>query len=151
MPIKYKGSLRIIHVTLTEARTLINKQLVDRFALLGDLLYQEALTKITYTHQTGNLGSSTGYIIVHDGVKIGEGGFFPISGPKRTSADGDGTEIGRLYAESLIPEFPEGFALIFVAGMYYAGYVEAKGYNVITSAELWAEREAARILNGMSL
>ena len=40
----------------------------------------------------------------------------------------------------------KGVALVVVAGMNYAAYVEAKGYNVLSSAEHLAERELPRML-----
>lgn len=127
------------------------KELVNRMILLGDYCYQEAINRITYTHRTGNLGSSTGYIVLNNGIKVGEGGFLSIHGPDRTDTAVDGTEIGRGYADSLIPEYSRGIVLIFVAGMKYAGFVEAKGYNVITSAELWVQQNALRILSSVGL
>ena len=39
------------------------------------------------------------------------------------------------------------YALVVVAGMNYAAYVEAKGYNVLSSAEHLAERELPRMLD----
>ena len=36
--------------------------------------------------------------------------------------------------------------IVVVAGMNYAAYVEAKGYNVLASAEHLAERELPRML-----
>lgn len=123
------------------------RQILDRLVYLGDLCYQEAMTKIGYTHRTGNLGSSTGYIVLNNGQIYSEGGFFQITGPDRTDATEDGTFIGRQYAESLIPEYSTGLVMLFVAGMNYASYVEAKGYNVITSAEIWAQRNAEQIVN----
>lgn len=138
-----------IRATLKGALDKWQKSLLDRLVILGDLCYQEAMTKIGYTHRTGNLGSSTGYIVLDNGSIYADGGFLSISGPDRTDTDEDGTLIGRAYAESLIPEYSSGFVMIFVAGMRYAAYVEAKGYNVITSAEIWAQRQAFRVLSAL--
>lgn len=133
-----------------ELRSAINqfeKSILDRLVYLGELCYLEAINKIGYTHRTGNLGSSTGYIVVNNGKLYSQGGFLEITGPNRSDSTEDGTLIGRTFAENLIPEFSKGFAMIFVAGMNYASYVEAKGYNVITSAEIWSQRNAERIIN----
>lgn len=121
--------------------------LLDRLVTLGEYCYSEAINKITYTHRTGNLGSSTGYLVLRDGQIYAEGGFHQIIGPDRNDTTEDGTLIGRSYAESLIPEYSRGYVMLFVAGMNYASYVEAKGYNVITSGELYMQREAINILN----
>ena len=41
--------------------------------------------------------------------------------------------------EKIKAKYPKGLVLIVVAGKNYAAYVEAKGYNVLSSAELMAE------------
>lgn len=151
MGIKMTSSPRELRYGLVAGINADLSKLLNRLVLLGDRCYEEALNRITYSHRTGNLGSSTGYIVLDNGVVYADGGFMSIHGPERTDIDADGTLIGREYAESLIPEFSTGYAMIFVAGMEYAKYVEAKGYNVITSAHIWAEENALRILNGMKL
>jgi len=37
-----------------------------------------------------------------------------------------------------------------VAGMKYAAYVEARNYNVLSSAELLAEKEVPKLLKALS-
>jgi len=86
-----------------------------------------------YLDQTSNLRNSIGYVVVANG-KIVVSNF-----------DGDDGD-GRKLANSLAKEIRNGYALIVVAGKNYASYVEAKGYNVISSAELFAEREMPKIL-----
>lgn len=121
-------------------------QILDRLFLLGQTCYEQALSKKGYQNRTGNLGSSTGFIILNNGRLVRQGGFRRINGPDRDTTNIDGSQLGREYADLLAREYPSGYVLIFVAGMNYAGYVEAKGYNVITSAEIWAQREAENLL-----
>ena len=52
---------------------------------------------------------------------------------------------GQSIAEKVGKE-TKGVALVVVAGMNYAAYVEARGYNVLSSAEHLAERELPRML-----
>jgi hypothetical protein len=52
-------------------------------------------------------------------------------------------EAAMKYAATL----PNTFSLIIVAGMNYAAYVEAKGYNVILPAELKAKSELPAEIN----
>lgn len=87
-----------------------------------------------YTDQTGNLRSSTGYVLVVDGNIIAESSFGAVSGGTAGSAE------GKSFAESLAANHPSGIALIVVAGMHYAEYVAARGYDVLDSAELLAEQ-----------
>lgn len=147
MGMKLVTSKQEISREINRSITEWEKKLLDRLVYLGDLCYQEAINKIGYTHRTGNLGSSTGYIVLNNGSLHSQGGFLSITGPERNNTNIDGTLVGREYAESLIPEYSKGYLMIFVAGMNYAGYVEAKGYNVITSAEIWAQRNAQKIIS----
>ena len=48
-------------------------------------------------------------------------------------------KLNRKQFDTIKAKYPKGLVLIVVAGMNYAAYVEAKGYNVLSSAELMAE------------
>ncbi len=85
-----------------------------------------------YIDWTANLRSSIGYIIVDNGSVVQYGGF---AGKGR-----EGESEGRRYAESLASKYPNGIVLIVVAGMRYAAYVQNKGYDVLASAEIEAEK-----------
>ncbi|MCM1168899.1 MAG: hypothetical protein NC324_03080 [Bacteroides sp.] len=87
-----------------------------------------------YIDWSSNLRSSIGYVISVDGEIRRRSGFEPIKGGK------DGAREGASYAESLVSEYPQGIALIVVAGKEYAAYVQRKGYDVLTSAELMARK-----------
>jgi hypothetical protein len=50
----------------------------------------------------------------------------------------------------LVSKFPKGIVLIVDAGMHYASYVSAKGYDVIDSAELLAQQLVPEILKRLS-
>ena len=88
-----------------------------------------------FTDRTGNLRSSIGYVLAKDGDIIDVGGFESISGPEGNN--GEGISEGKKYAEELGKSSGSGYTLIIVAGMNYAEYVEAKGYNVLTETELY--------------
>lgn len=94
--------------------------------------------------QRGNLTSSMGYVIIAEGKIKSEVGF-----DKNLEAD-KGMDIGSRLAKKLAREVRTGFALIVVAGMDYAAYVEAKGKNVLSSAELLAERELPGMLRQLT-
>ena len=87
-----------------------------------------------YTDQTGNLRSSTGYVLAVDGEIVAESSFDVVKNGQQ------GRDEGKSFAESLVKDHPSGIALIVVAGKNYAEYVAARGYDVLDSAELLAEQ-----------
>lgn len=102
-----------------------------KFEEIGEQVRNEAVSKGSYTDRSGNLRRSVGYVVVVDGQIYKAGSF---SGTTKGAAEGEA------YARSLVSKFPKGIVLIVVAGMNYAAYVTAKGYNVLDSAELLAEK-----------
>lgn len=84
-----------------------------------------------YEDQTGNLRSSIGYVIVQDG-RIA---FSAFNGQTE-----EGKAEGRKYAIDIAQSLSQNKTyLVWVAGMEYATYVEAKGYDVITGSGDWLE------------
>ena len=57
---------------------------------------------------------------------------------------------GKHLVNNLATKFSGGYALIVVAGMNYAAYVESMGKNVISSAELLAEQELPRMMKELT-
>lgn len=121
----------------------IEKKQIARLQILGEMCLVEARTNKGYMMQTGALLSSTGYEVFVDGVAI-HSQFDAASGAESNAAE-TGIKSGQSIAES-IGKGTKGIALVVVAGMNYAAYVEAKGYNVLSSAEHLAERELPRML-----
>ena len=121
----------------------IEKKQIARLQRLGEMCLVEARTNKGYMMQTGALLSSTGYEVFVDGVAINSQ-FDAASGAESNAAE-TGIKSGQSIAET-IGKGTKGIALVVVAGMNYAAYVEAKGYNVLSSAEHLAERELPRML-----
>jgi hypothetical protein len=121
----------------------IEKKQIARLQRLGEMCLVEARTNKGYMMQTGALLSSTGYEVFVDGVAI-HSQFDAASGAESNAAE-TGIKSGQSIAET-IGKGTNGIALVVVAGMNYAAYVEAKGYNVLSSAEHLAERELPRML-----
>lgn len=121
----------------------IEKKQIVRLQRLGEMCLVEARTNKGYMIQTGALLSSTGYEVFVDGVAI-HSQFDAASGAESNAAE-MGIKSGQSIAET-IGKGTKGIALVVVAGMNYAAYVEAKGYNVLSSAEHLAERELPRML-----
>lgn len=121
----------------------IEKKQIARLQRLGEMCLVEARTNKGYMMQTGALLSSTGYEVFVDGVAI-HSQFDATSGAESNAAE-TGIKSGQSIAET-IGKGTKGIALVVVAGMNYAAYVEAKGYNVLSSAKHLAERELPRML-----
>lgn len=121
----------------------IEKKQIARLQRLGEMCLVEARTNKGYMMQTGALLSSTGYEVFVDGVAI-HSQFDAASGAESNASE-TGIKSGQRIAET-IGKGTKGIALVVVAGMNYAAYVEAKGYNVLSSAEHLAERELPRML-----
>lgn len=81
----------------------------------------------TYKDKTGNLNASTGFQLYCNGELV-QSYFGRIA---------EGVSAGnRAAEEGARPMADKWICGVMVAGMYYAGYVEAKGYDVLTAAEL---------------
>ena len=109
-------------------RVLVIRQL----SAVGEQAVNEARMSHTYRDQTGNLTSSIGYAVFDNGEQAEMGEFNPVPAPNGDGSQGSLT--GREFAEALSLQFPTGIVLVVVAGMKYAKYVAAKGYNVLDSS-----------------
>lgn len=104
-----------------------------RLQNLGEKCLIEMRTNKGYTDQTGNLTASMGYVVVMKGKVVTTAGF--DGGPEK------GKTKGKDFIDTFKDKNANGYALYVVAGMEYASYVEATGRNVLTSAELLADKE----------
>lgn len=115
-------------------RKSIQSRIIQELSALGEECVNRARSiplGIGFTDQSGNLRSSIGYGIYVDAKEVLT--YFP----------GD-KEEGKAGGMSLAKEIgakTKGFALVVVAGMSYATYVEATGRDVLTSAELIGKGE----------
>lgn len=99
---------------------------------MGEELTKYAREQHNYTDQTGNLTNSIGYAVVRNGKIVNYGGEIK---------SGYGAAEGLKIAQKMAANASSSFSLLIVAGMNYAAYVEAKGYNVILPAELKAKAD----------
>lgn len=120
------------------------RALIDGLINIGEQAVNEARSNHRYENQTGNLQSSIGYCVLDNGKPVLEPSFNVVKNGAQ------GAQEGREFLHSLISEHSSGLALIVVAGMEYAAYVEAKNLNVLDSAEQLAERELKRMLKDLN-
>lgn len=92
-----------------------------------------------YTVQTANLVSSIGFALAYNGQVISMSSFEAVQGKDDTPGT-EGSEKGKAYARQLAMQYPQGYALILVAGMHYASYVQELHHrDVLVSGQLLAE------------
>lgn len=119
------------------------KVLINMLAYIGDMCVNHARTvplPSGFRDDTGNLRSSIGFIIVKRGQVIQWSDFSAVKNGSKGSSE------GKNFAGSLAKKFRKGIALIVVAGMNYAYYVESlHNRDVLTSSELLAKREFERM------
>lgn len=132
-----KHQARIIKMLQNVGETVVNKIRTSDISEWND--------------QTGALRSSIGYIISLDGVPLMESNFERVDGPKRDATSVDGSQVGKSYAETLVSLYPKGIALIVVAGMEYASYVERmENKTVLAQGELEARRLVSQLIEQLN-
>lgn len=90
-----------------------------------------------FNDQTGNLRSSIGFVIFYNGEIVSEN----FEESPRGTDKATGLTEGKSFAESEGIDHQSGWAIVTVAGMEYASWVEAKGYDVITGSTLGAQKK----------
>jgi len=85
-----------------------------------------------FNDDTGNLRSSIGFVIAQKGKLITS----DFTESPRGTDKATGLDTGKKYAEKLAEENKSNLVFVAVAGMEYAGYVEALGYDVLTGSTL---------------
>lgn len=115
---------------------IIRQEIILSFSKLGE----EATARIrdrsaeeSWIDHTGNLRSSIGYAVYDHGLETVESAFATIGNGN------DGSAEGKRMVQELASEYSKVFALVVVAAMNYADFVEAKeNKDVLASTELWA-------------
>lgn len=91
-----------------------------------------------YDDHTRNLRGSIGFKIFFESKEVSSGGF-----DSRGSAEGESaaqTALGKLDTKGSLWE------IVVVAGMEYARYVEAKGYNVISFVQGFLDEQIKKLI-----
>lgn len=133
MPGRMTTPLQVIGDQLKASVEAKLKVLVNTFRYVGEQCIIEAREAGNYTDQTGNLRSSIGYAVVMDGKVVQRDCIDKVKQSDKGVSEGD-----KFLSDCIKKVRKKGIVLIVTAGMNYAEYVEAKGYNVLSSAELKA-------------
>lgn len=145
MPIRQITPKSQIDAYIKERMERLKQAVIYNLCAIGEKVRNEAIESGSYKDRTKNLRSSVGYIVVVDGQVYKTGSFGKPDGSS------EGKSTGMSYAHSLAGKFPKGIVLIVVAGMRYASYVSAKGYNVLDSSELLADQLVPKMLKQLGL
>lgn len=121
------------------------RAIIDRLCYIGSLCINEAREHGDYNNPTGNLRSSIGFCVLKRGRVVKQMFADSLNDGRPVSREGISeskdslSRLAREYAS-------EEYCVIIAAGMSYAVYVEARGKNVLTSAELLAGRVVGQML-----
>lgn len=145
MPIKQLTPKAAIKKALDEKIKNIETAITYKMASIGESGTNTAKETRGYTDRTSNLVSSTGYVLVKDG-KVAKEPSFEQHDPGVVAEDTanvkyDGADQGEQFAKEMAGQMPAGIGIVVVAGMDYAGAVEAKGLNVLAVSELQAKEQ----------
>ena len=145
MPVRRTTSDAQISRYIEERMATVRQACINNLIYVGEQAVREARLRGRYKDGTGNLRSSIGYCVADNGKVVKESPFDVVGG------GGDGSRDGAAFLHRLVSGHSSGIALIIVAGMEYAAYVEAKNLNVLDSAEQLAERLLPKLFEKLKI
>lgn len=144
MAVTQTSPRNVVEAYLEAVIDIVKTEVVRSLSWMGEqalIRIRNRSGKDSWFDQTGNLRSSIGYAIFDHGTKVIESAFKPVL----NGAEGSGK--GKALINTLASAYAETFALVVVAGMEYASYVEAmEKKDVLASAELQATNELDSVL-----
>ena len=144
MGIKLVTSESAIHDAILKEIERVNILTIRALSRLGEECVTEARDRSpeeSWIDRTGNLRSSIGYVIASGGKIIRYSDFSVVKNGT------DGPKTGKALAEEIARKYRSEYALVVVAGMNYAEYVEAMDNKVVlASAELFARQQLPNMM-----
>ena len=143
MALKPKFKISEFDKIFNQVQNEAENQFIRILRRVGEMAVNEAKTNGNYQDRTANLRNSIGYVVAIDGVVFIEDFNTSRNGtkPSKESPVKYGKELAYEVAKS-----ENGYALIVVAGMKYASYVESKGRVVLTNAEQFTNQYLPNLL-----
>lgn len=124
---------------------IVNNEIMRTLTYLGEqcvIRVRDRSGDESWFDQTGNLRSSIGYAVYEYGRKQIESTFSQVLNGS------EGVDNGRRMIDELAKKYATTYALVVVAGMEYAGIVEAMdNKDVLASTELWAKAKLQEYLD----
>lgn len=150
MGIERKSDTRKMRERFNNMSERLEDKCFDAMSRVGEKAVRYARTipkELGYEDDTGNLRSSTGYSIYHDGE-------LKTSNYKRaTSGTTDGSEgirIGKALSDEVASGYPKGWLLVVTAGMWYAVNLEKEyGRDVLQSTEQMVFQEMPQYIKAI--
>ena len=171
MGIRMTSKLDEIHKILMKEAERVERLTIRALSYLGEqcvIRVRDRGGDKSWYDQSGNLRSSVGYVIAHNGNIVSRYGFDSsmgkaahtkqveyvtkdgkkVSFTARVKAGGqEGAKTGKDLAEELARRYSNDYVLVIVAGMNYAEYVEAMdNKDVLASTELWSIDQVPKML-----
>ena len=145
MGIEADYSINQVNDFLRSIPSIMKEELIRALSYLGEQCVRRVRDrsgKESWFDQTGNLRSSIGYAVYEEGKTVIESAF------NQVGQGSHGGTSGRKLVAELASKYAETYAMVVVAGMEYAAYVEAmNNKDVLASTELWAKGEVDRYIN----
>ena len=149
-----------VTMDMRELRDAMNKKVKDaqdQFIANLAQIGEKVVTQIrnsdisAWNDQSGALRSSIGYVVSQDGKPVKISNFERVIGPKESPDNVNGSQIGRDFAISTASLYTKGIALIIVAGMDYAAYVEkVENKTVLARGEIEAKKLVAEMVEQLN-
>ena len=144
MGIKCRQPKSAVDKFFRQAMEIMHYELFQELAKLGEkcvIRAKDRPEQESWYDHSGNLRSSIGYAIYDYGKSVIESAFEPIKGGTQ------GQTEGRRMVDELAGKYASTYALVVVAAMNYAEYVEAcENKDVLASTEIWAKSEVDEYL-----
>lgn len=143
MGIKMTTPMSEVNAYLKAEAERIHRLTIRALAYLGEQcvkLARDRAPELSWMDRTGNLRSSIGYIITHNGNIVQYSDF------KQVKQGSEGVKTGKDFAEEIVKQFSSDYVLVVVAGMNYAEFVEARdNKDVLATPELFANKELPKM------
>ena len=144
MSIRLVTPIKVIDELFEKAAKIIFEKVQYNLNYLGLLCVRRIRDRSgvdSWYDQTGNLRSSIGYAIYSYGQQQIESAFDSVLGGS------EGSQKGRKMVADLASKYSSTYALVVVAAMEYAEYVEAiDSKDVLASTEIYAKSEVKKYL-----
>ena len=144
MGITMGTSISEIKALLIQSQNILREEIIRALSYLGEqcvIKVRDRSAEESWIDQTGNLRSSIGYAIYEEGRKEIESAFRIVKNGR------EGSSEGKKMIDELAGVYSNTYALVVIAAMSYAEYVEAKdNKDVLASTELFARKEVGKYL-----